>query len=241
MSIEKLDAYSKTQWEKVLYFLSSDGVPPPEFKFVLNLLINSNLTKQGGDSLTITSEGFKFLLKDIYTQIWTLVIVYLNTLDKDQGYIVLETNFRLYAYTSSTLQISLLSLFVKLLYKLPNLTVGILTRESIRTAFLHGITADQIIDFIRQNAHPNLVKSGFPDTVFEQLRIWESERNRIIYKKGVLFNSFPTTDSFNATLAYSKDLSYFLWSDEPRKILVVSDQGSEAIRNFIRNLGGSSS
>ncbi|EFA82792.1 general transcription factor IIH [Heterostelium album PN500] len=318
MSVDQLDSYSKSQWEKVLYFLSDDSETPPEL--IADLLALSNLTKLNDGSMVITSEGFKFLLKDIYTQIWTLIIVYLNSLEtrgksrrdalaflfklsflslgsayyvndltedeksllfdlrqfglvyirsekseifyptrliislttgktvtvikdlakemsntqKEQGYIILETNFRIYAYTASSLQISLLSLFVKMLYRLPNLSVGILTRESIRTAFLHGITADQIVDFIKQNGHPNMLKVGAPEIVFEQIRIWENERNRILYKKAVLFDSFPTQESFNMTLQYAKDLSFYMWASEAKKVLVVSDNGFDAIKNYIR-------
>ncbi|KYQ90924.1 general transcription factor IIH [Tieghemostelium lacteum] len=320
-TIDELDQFSKTQWEKVLYLLSdekSDSIP-----LISELLQSSNLTSRDGNGqLAITSEGFKFLLKDIYTQIWTLLIVYLDTIEKkyksriellcflfklsflqlgrgylvseltqlqktlltdlkqfgliyiksndnpyfyptrliislttgktlslmqdikteqalsqkEQGYIILETNYRLYAYTSSSLQISLLSLFVKMLYRLPNLAVGIVTRESIRMALIHGITADQIIDFIRHNAHPNATLAGtpIPDVVAEQVKLWEAERNCVDYSKAVLYNSFPTLDCFNATVKYAKELNLFIYSNDSKKILVIDESGNEPIRNYIR-------
>ncbi|GAM18172.1 hypothetical protein SAMD00019534_013470 [Acytostelium subglobosum LB1] len=320
MSVEDLDKYSKEQWEKVLYFLSEDNSSATT-DLISELLVSSNLTKVVNGEISITSEGFKFLLKDVYTQIWTLIIVYLDTLNsrgksrkealtflfklsfltlgkgyhvgeltkdqinllmdlkqfglvfirsersdifyptrlvislttgktvtvmndvsqqeltisqKEMGYIILETNFRVYAYTTSSLQISLLSLFVKMLYRLPNLSVGILTRESIRTALLHGITADQIIEFIRQNGHPNMLKNGYPEIVFEQIKIWEDERNRISYRKAVMFDSFPTLESFNHTLNYARDNNYFMWSNHESRMLVASDDGLDNIKNFIR-------
>lgn len=61
------------------------------------------------------------------------------------GYIVLESNYRVYAYTNSNLQMSILSLFTKLNYRLPNLVVGLITRESIRSAFMKGISAEQVV------------------------------------------------------------------------------------------------
>ena len=60
------------------------------------------------------------------------------------GYIIVETNYKVYAYTSSELQIALLSLFVHLQYRLPNLAVGLVTRESVRSALINGITAEQV-------------------------------------------------------------------------------------------------
>ena len=39
------------------------------------------------------------------------------TSDKSSGYIVVETNFRLYAYTKSTLQLAILSTFTEMTYR----------------------------------------------------------------------------------------------------------------------------
>ncbi|MCO5547544.1 hypothetical protein L7F22_000994 [Adiantum nelumboides] len=64
---------------------------------------------------------------------------------QSEGFIILETNFRLYAYTSSKLQIQILRLFARIEYLLPNLTVGTLNRESIQTAFASGISAEQLL------------------------------------------------------------------------------------------------
>jgi len=75
-TIEVLDSFSKSQWEKVLYFLSDEQTKPSPL--ISDLLLTADLTKPDNGSLSITSEGFKFLLKDVYTQIWTLLIVYLN-------------------------------------------------------------------------------------------------------------------------------------------------------------------
>jgi len=73
-----------------------------------------------------------------------------------QGYIILETNYRLYAYTNSPLQIAILNLFVSLKSRFENLVQGIITRDSVRNALSNGITADQIIYFISSNAHPQM-------------------------------------------------------------------------------------
>lgn len=64
--------------------------------------------------------------------------------NRGAGYIALETNFRLYAYTENTLQVAILSLFLTLEYRLPNVIVGLLTKDSVQTALMNGITADQV-------------------------------------------------------------------------------------------------
>lgn len=73
-----------------------------------------------------------------------------------QGSIILETNFKLYAYTNSPLEIAILNLFVNLRTRFSNMVSGQITRESIRRALYNGITSDQIINFLETHAHPQM-------------------------------------------------------------------------------------
>jgi len=82
-----------------------------------------------------------------------------------EGFIILETNYRVYAYTGTPffcvmppfwlpshitsftdnpLQTAVLNLFVSLKYRFPNLVVGSITRDSVKKALMNGITADQV-------------------------------------------------------------------------------------------------
>jgi transcription initiation factor TFIIH subunit 4 len=61
-----------------------------------------------------------------------------------KGYIIVETNFRVYAYTNSPLQIAILSLFIEMHSQFVNMVVGVINRDSIRVALSRGITADQV-------------------------------------------------------------------------------------------------
>lgn len=77
-------------------------------------------------------------------------------LESQMGQIVLETNFKLYAYTNSPLEIAILNLFVSLRVRFANMVIGQITRESIRKALYNGITADQIIRFLETHAHTQM-------------------------------------------------------------------------------------
>ena len=81
-----------------------------------------------------------------------------------QGYIILETNYRLYAYTNSPLQIAILNLFVSLKSRFENLVQGVITRDSVRNALSNGISADQIIYFISSNVHPQMRMNVYSST-----------------------------------------------------------------------------
>ena len=63
---------------------------------------------------------------------------------------------RLYAYTTSAVQAAILRVFVRCDALLPNLFVGTITRDSAVAALEAGITADQIVGFLRQHAHPRV-------------------------------------------------------------------------------------
>ena len=96
-----------------------------------------------------------------------------------EGYIVVETNYRIYAYTNSDLQVSLIGLFAEPLYRFPNLSVSLITRDSVRQAFKGGISATQIIRFLRMHAHTKQVEEQtkhkrpvIPPTVIDQVRFF---------------------------------------------------------------------
>lgn len=86
-----------------------------------------------------------------------------DTEQADQGFIILETNYKIYAYTGkignheqmgdfslidayldSPLQIAVLNLFVQLQSRFRNMVTGLITRDSIRNALMKGITAEQV-------------------------------------------------------------------------------------------------
>ncbi|XP_035490139.1 general transcription factor IIH subunit 4 isoform X3 [Scophthalmus maximus] len=116
----------------------------------------------------------------------------------DAGFIVVETNYRIYAYTNSELQIALVALFSEMLYHFPNVVVAQVTRESVQQAIANGITAQQIIHFLRTRAHPVMLKQTpvLPPTITDQIRLWELERDRLQFTEGVLYNQFLSQADF---------------------------------------------
>ena len=71
--------------------------------------------------------------------------------------IVVETNFKVYAYTGTSgqaeLHAKLLELFVDVKFLLPNLIVGTITKESVARALDSGIGAVQMNGFLAKHAH----------------------------------------------------------------------------------------
>lgn len=88
---------------------------------------------------------------------------------------VVETNFKIYAYTRSTLHVAMLSVFVDIVARLPNLAIGFITRESLRSALIHGISAQQIYDFLMKHVHPKMRHNSpvIPENIADQIYLWE--------------------------------------------------------------------
>ncbi|KAA8586089.1 hypothetical protein FQN60_007658 [Etheostoma spectabile] len=152
----------------------------------------------------------------------------------DTGFIVVETNYRIYAYTNSELQIALVALFSEMLYRFPNVVVAQVTRESVQQAIANGITAQQIIHFLRTRAHPVMLKQTpvLPPTITDQIRLWELERDRLRFSEGVLYNQFLSQVDFEVLRDRAQGLGCLVWQDVAQRVMVVSPQGHSEVKRF---------
>ncbi|KAJ5810443.1 Transcription factor Tfb2 [Penicillium pulvis] len=340
VSIHDLDEYGRRQWEGVLgYMVGTSALTGNRdmvnlSKGVKQLLQAGNLVEIRGGRVDITKDGFGFVLQDVNTQVWHIMILYVEsahslgmdsvevlsflfllsslelgqsyekagmtstqlrtltdlsdfgiiyqetpeatrfyptrlatTLTSDSsalgtpgsgsltgpggqtggsssGFIIIETNYRLYAYTSSPLQISLISLFTSLKYRFPNLVTGKITRQSVRRAIDIGITADQIISYLHSHAHPQLRKqyaaanntsllpSVLPPTVTDQIRLWQLERDRLRATAGFLFKDFTNSAEYEAPCRYAAEIGVLVWKSDKKRMFFVSRH--EQVASFLR-------
>ncbi|KAJ8550467.1 hypothetical protein ON010_g10603 [Phytophthora cinnamomi] len=144
-----------------------------------------------------------------------------------QLFVVVETNFKIYAYTTSTLHVAMLSVFVDIVARLPNLAIGFITRESLRSALIHGISAQQIYDFLMKHAHPKMRHNTpvIPENIADQIYLWERERNRVQFMEGILFDGFNTKEDYESVRDYAKDLKVLTWSDPIHFRLSIATAG----------------
>jgi transcription initiation factor TFIIH subunit 4 len=99
---------------------------------------------------------------------------------RGNGFIIVESNFYIYAYTSSPAQIGILSLFSNMTCKLPNLVMFQITRDSIRRALDTGITSQSVVRFLRCNFHTMMkeMSAEVISSVFDQILLWSTERTQ---------------------------------------------------------------
>lgn len=142
----------------------------------------------------------------------------------DKGFVVIETNYRIYAYTSSPLQIAILALFARLSTRYPNMVAGKMTRESVRRAINMGITGDQIIDFLYTHAHPQMRKNAsvLPPTVVDQIRLWQIEGERMKSTVGFLFKDFFSAAEYEGPCQYARDIGVLVWKNDVKRMFFVT-------------------
>ncbi|XP_062096683.1 general transcription and DNA repair factor IIH subunit TFB2 isoform X1 [Humulus lupulus] len=155
---------------------------------------------------------------------------------RKEGFVVVETNFRLYAYSTSKLHCEILRLFSRVEYQLPNLIVGAITKESLYNAFDNGITADQIISFLQQNAHPRVAEKlpSVPENVTDQIRLWEADLNRIEATPAYHYDEFPSREVFEAACDFAREWNGLLWEDSKKMRLVVKAEIHMNMREHLR-------
>ena len=159
-----------------------------------------------------------------------------------KGFIFIETNYRIYAYTTSQLQIAILQLFTRLSTRYPNMVAGKITRESIRRAVGMGITSEQIISFLTTHAHPQMRKNNpiLPATVVDQIRLWQIEGERMKATPGFLFKDFLTGADYEACSKYAEEIGVSVWKNENRRMFFVTryEQVAAYLKNRPKKIAG---
>ncbi|MCJ1243295.1 RNA polymerase II transcription factor B 52 kDa subunit [Trapelia coarctata] len=152
-----------------------------------------------------------------------------------KGFIVIETNYRVYAYTTSQLQIAILQLFTRLSTRYPNMVAGKITRESIRRAVGMGITSEQIISFLTTHAHPQMRKNNpvLPPTVVDQIRLWQIEGERMKATPGFLFKDFLSGADYEACCTYAEEIGVLVWKNDNRRMFFVTRY--EQVAAYLKN------
>merc|ERR1712000_242952 len=196
----------------------------------------TTLTSGGSSSLRTISEGVAAATTAAFTPTPTGP---LGASAEKKGSVVIETNYRVYAYTNSTLQIAVLALFCQLSMRFPDMVGGRLTRASIRRAINYGITADQIIAYLAAHAHEQMHRTAaltnkpvLPPTVVDQIRLWQLENERMKTVSGFLFKDFDDTKEYIDVARFAEDAGVLVWRNDQQGMFFASKH--EQIRDYLR-------
>lgn len=146
----------------------------------------------------------------------------------EDQFLVVETSFRVYAYTHSDVHVTLLSQFLDLEIRLPDLVITLLTRDSMQKAFDKGIGASEVIAFLQKHARYPVAPN-----VKAQVLLWEEERKRVTQEAAVMLEDFIDMAVYHSTLKYVMDLEACLWEDEGRRVIVIKQARAQQAIDFI--------
>lgn len=149
---------------------------------------------------------------------------------QDKNEIILETNFRVYAYTKSPLQIAVLALFCDLKMRMPELVSGKLTRSSIRRAVDMGINSDQIISYLATHAHEKMYQQAaatkkplLPGVIVDQIRLWQLDTERISSISGFWMVDIESPKEYMQMVTFAEEIGILKWrNDQKLEFFVTS-------------------
>ncbi|EXJ67108.1 uncharacterized protein A1O5_09755 [Cladophialophora psammophila CBS 110553] len=232
---------------------SDNGVTPADYFYPTRL--TTTLTSDSATALSTANLTIGTSLSQKYSSSSSSGTTTPSGTVTQKGFIIVETNYRVYAYTSSPLQIALLSLFINLRSRHPNLVTGKMSKSSVQRAVQAGITADQIISYLTTHAHPQMRRHAqaeqaallargtatesqaqrtvpvLPATILDQIHLWQLERDRMTTTPGFLFRDFSTRAEYEANCRYADETGVLVWKDDAKRLFFVTRL--EGVRAFM--------
>lgn len=145
-------------------------------------------------------------------------------------FIILETNFKIYAYTSRTYDRNVLSLFSMTVSVFPNLVRACFDEESILSAFNKGITAKQILKYLQEHSE------NVPRNIVNQINIWEQKQHRIRTRNGYLYHDFNHLSDFYQVLKYVEGNGGLIYKDEVKRMIVADEKLHDGVKELVKQI-----
>lgn len=124
--------------------------------------------------------------------------------DPNRLKIVVETNFKVYAYTKSELDKLLLRQFVHEEDSMPNMTIGKIKRDMVCVAFNKGIRPRQIIKYLEDHLHEH-THPKIPINVEEQIGLWYKELNPVDTENVTEYSDFESNEEFDIWKTFAEE------------------------------------
>jgi transcription initiation factor TFIIH subunit 4 len=125
---------------------------------------------------------------------------------------------------------------------MPGMTSGEITRDSVNAAFRLGITAEQLINYLRAHMHIQMSGGDIPSAVTKQVEVWEKERKRVTFDSGMVYNTFSRLEQFEAMVHEAKRLELYVWATgitddfTGNEILCVEKDGHDQMKAFWKTI-----
>lgn len=205
----------------------SHGYPTHTLSAVQKECLDKTLSEIG---LVYVEDGFYYPTKSV------LNFFGKSNLFDTEGWLFIDTNYKISAFPKNIIQGRLLKLFTKVSYEIPGyflscyISPGTLfgRHDKVKTERL--IPVETIIEFIETNYSQKHGDGKIPDNIFKQLMVWKKQRNRFtVYPPGCI-REFLDSDFADAARDLAEELGCLqLFSDvKGKNVILVTDKSGES-------------
>lgn len=199
---------------------------------IINYLIDIGMICVSDQNIIVNS---KILTNDITN---TDVITNSNLSNSDQ-YFYIESNYKIYAYTTDPCHLEILNLFSTLQLKMGRMVKCILDENKIVNTLDRGIDIDHIVRYIERHSYNiknnstisnNIVsnKNNILNNIINQLYIINNNRNRIHIMNGYLVDGF---DNYNEYVSLLDKIGYnVLYRNDEERIIFIEEKYMDMLK-----------
>ncbi|KAG1359561.1 General transcription and DNA repair factor IIH subunit TFB2 [Cocos nucifera] len=248
-TLEDLEAYALEQWECFLLQLINSSQAERSTSFsssMMRVFQRALLSARENEAPKLTENGFQFLLMDTNAQLWYIIREYISS-SEDRGVdqtdlicFLLELSFHTLgeAYNLNTLT-DVQKHAIKDLADLGLVKLQQGRKESwfiptklatnLSVSLSDSSSRKEIISFLQQNVHPRVATKTpvVPENVTDQIRLWETDRNRVEMIPSHLYEDFPSKDIFEAACDFAREIGGLLWEDSKKmSAIYLQDEGT---------------
>jgi transcription initiation factor TFIIH subunit 4 len=126
-----------------------------------------------------------------------------------KGWILIDTNFKVTAYTDSDLHVALLKKFALITYQMPGFTSAYISPDSFRNALDHGTSLNDILNFLKTNLS-SLGDGTIPSNVEHQFYVWQKQRDRIQVTPNCILRNFQVPDQAEHAVQIARSMMGFI-------------------------------
>lgn len=158
------------------------------------------------------------------------------------NFLIVETDFNIYAYTKNELDIKIFELLFEVNYIFDGFIAGRITREKIRNILKRDIDANQILDYLSSHSHP---KSGYeciikgnkykiPENVAHQIIMWGDEITVLNPENVLLLYDFIDDNQYDGYMEKLKNIE-IIWTDKKNRLIAVKKKYENYIKREFQN------
>ena len=157
-------------------------------------------------------------------------------------FLIIETNFKIYAYTKNSLDIKIFKFLFEVEYIFDGFIQGYISRECLRKLFKMGIQSHEILNYLSNhssdkcNDYCNIkgVKYKIPENVAHQIIMWGDEITVLNPENVLLLYDFIDDNQYDGYMEKLKNIE-IIWTDKKNRLIAVKKKYENYIKREFQN------